>query len=258
MSEYAETVKSLIADIRIAISLSTRIPVGPATPVAQGDIARATWALPLAGILVGLAGALVYWLATRAHLQPEPAAMLALAATMLTTGAMHEDGLADAIDGFGGGKTREQKLEIMRDSRIGAFGACALIASVILRWSAMEAIADPRQVAIALVVAHAAARAPLPLFMRLVPPARPDGLSSGAGQPPAQSVIIALALGIICLLFGFRGNATIITALVVLAAAALLLAGLARKQIGGQTGDVLGALEQICEVAVLTIASSLF
>ena len=91
--------------------------------------------------------------------------------------------------------------------------------------------------------------------MRLIPPARPDGLSSGAGQPPPQSAIIALALGIVCLLLGFGGNRTM-TAIVVLAAAALLLASLVRKQIGGQTGDVLGALEQVCEVAVLLIATT--
>jgi adenosylcobinamide-GDP ribazoletransferase len=224
--------------------------------VAEGDIARASWALPVAGILVGLTGAIVYWLAIRLHLQPEPAAMLALGATILVTGAMHEDGLADAADGFGGGKTAEQKLEIMRDSRIGAFGACALIVSIVLRWSSLAAIADPRLVAIALIVAHAAARAPLPLLMRALPPARTDGLSAGAGPPPPQSVVIALALGIVCLLFGFGVSGTM-TALVALVAAALALARVAKKQIGGQTGDVLGALEQVCEAAVLAIASSL-
>jgi adenosylcobinamide-GDP ribazoletransferase len=175
---------------------------------------------------------------------------------MLITGAMHEDGLADAADGFGGGRTREQKLEIMRDSRIGSFGACALIVSIILRWSALAAIADPRQVAIALVTAHAAARTPLPLFMRLIAPARTDGLSVGAGQPPPQSVIIAIVLGVVCLLFGFKVSGTMIV-LVTLTVAVLLISWLAKKQIGGQTGDVLGALEQVCEAAVLTVASSL-
>ena len=255
MTDYAETVRSLIADLRIAVSLSTRIPLGPAAPTLEGDIARASWALPAAGILVGLAGAIVYWLATRLRLQPEPAAMLALAATILITGAMHEDGLADTADGFGGGKTREDKLAIMRDSRIGAFGACALIVSIVLRWSALAAIADPRLVAIALVVAHASARAPLPLFMRLLPPARTDGLSVSAGQPPPQSVVIAIALGLACLLSGFGLRGTMIS-LLVLAAAILLIAHLSRKQIGGQTGDVLGALEQVCETAILLIATA--
>ena len=256
MTDYADTVKNLLADMRMAISLSTAFPAGPAIGVAEGDIARASWAFPVAGVLVGLVGAIVYWLATQMHLQPEPAAMLAVGATIVTTGAMHEDGLADTADGFGGGKTRDDKLAIMRDSRIGTFGACALVVSIILRWSSLAAIADPRLVAIALVVAHAAARAPLPLFMRVLPPARADGLSAGAGQPPPQSAVIALALGIVCLLFGFGLRGTMI-ALLTLALAALVLARAAQKQIGGQTGDVLGALEQICEAALLAIASSL-
>jgi len=256
MTDHIETVRSLIADLRTAISLATRIPIGPTAPVATGDIARATWALPVAGVVVGLAGAIVYWLAIRLRLQPEPAAMLALAATILITGAMHEDGLADTVDGFGGGKMPDDKLAIMRDSRIGAFGACALVVSIILRWSTLVTIADPRLVAIAFVVAHAAARAPLALFMRLLPPARTDGLSVSAGQPPPQSAVIAIALGLVCLLFSFSLRGTMI-ALFTLAAAVLLIAHLARKQIGGQTGDVLGMLEQICEAAVLAIASSL-
>ena len=231
MSDYAETMRSLLADIRIAISLSTRIPVGPMAGVAEGDIARASWALPVAGLLVGLVGAIVYWLAARVHLQPELAAMLALGATILTTGAMHEDGLADTADGFGGGETAEQKLQIMRDSRIGTFGACALVVSIILRWSALEAISDPRQVAIALVVAHAAARAPLPLFMRLVPPARADGLSVGAGQPPPQSAVIAIALGIVpdnVLARQFRDAAGIVNQMIARAASEVefMVAGL--------------------------------
>jgi adenosylcobinamide-GDP ribazoletransferase len=256
MTDAAETTRSLLADLRTAIALSTRIPIGPAAPAADGDIARASWALPVAGIVVGLIGATIYWLAIRLHLQPEPAAMLALVATMLVTGAMHEDGLADAADGFGGGKTREQKLAIMRDSRIGAYGACALVASIVLRWSTLAAVADPHLVAIALVTAHAAARAPLALFMRALPAARTDGLSGSAGQPPPQSAVLAIAIGVICLLFGFGIGGTAI-ALLTLAAIALVLARIARNQIGGQTGDVLGALEQLCEAALLAIASSL-
>ncbi|WP_338320010.1 adenosylcobinamide-GDP ribazoletransferase, partial [Bradyrhizobium ottawaense] len=114
-------------------------------------------------------------------------------------GALHEDGLADTADGLGGGRTRERKLEIMRDSRIGTYGVCALILSFGLRWSALAAIADPLLVAFALCAAHAAARAGVPAFMSLVPPARPDGLSASAGSPPGRSVAIAFALGTLAL-----------------------------------------------------------
>src|SRR5262249_41157698 len=133
MPEYVETLKSLITDLRIGISLCTRLPVGPAAP-ADGAIARASWSFPVAGILVGLAGALAYRIAIRLNVAPIPAAALALAATMALTGAMHEDGLADSFDGLGG-RTREQKLDIMRDSRLGTFGMLALVITLLLRWS---------------------------------------------------------------------------------------------------------------------------
>ena len=256
MTDYKENLQNLIADLRIGMSLCTRFPVGPSETVGEGDVARASWTFPIAGLLIAFAGALVYWIAARVNAAPQPAAALVLAATLLLTGAMHEDGLADTADGLGG-KTREQKLQIMRDSRIGTFGACALIISLLLRWSTIVDIADPRFVATALISAHVAARACLPAFMHLVPLARTDGLSSGAGQPPFPSVIAALLLGIICLLFTFGPTGTVVTLLMLLLAA-LILARLAISQFGGQTGDVLGAMEQIAEVIVLVVAASLF
>src|SRR4051794_2377955 len=130
MSDYKESLQNLVADLRIGISLCTRLPVCPSSTIGDGEIARASWTFPIAGLLVGLAGAIIYWIAVRANVAPQPAAALAIAATLLLTGAMHEDGLADAADGFGG-KTREQALQIMRDSRIGTFGACALAISLL-------------------------------------------------------------------------------------------------------------------------------
>lgn len=253
---YFELLQRTVADIRIAVSFSTILPVGPAKPVDNGEAARASWALPVAGLVVGLIGAIVYALAHRVGLPAEAAAVLALAATILVTGALHEDGLADTLDGLGGGRGREQKLEIMRDSRIGTYGACALIVSITLRWTALATIAEPAAVAAALLVAHAAARAALPLFMCLIPPARPDGLSAGAGLPPSQSAIIAAGLGILCLLIGF-GPAKAITGLILLSICALVWGVIATRQIGGQTGDILGALEQVGEIVVLLIAAAL-
>jgi adenosylcobinamide-GDP ribazoletransferase len=252
---YLELLEKIISDIRIAVSLSTILPVGPPKPLDDGEIARASWALPVAGLVVGLAGALAYAIAHRAHLPPEVAAMLALAATILFTGALHEDGLADTADGLGGGDTRERKLEIMRDSRIGTYGASALVLSIMLRWSALQAIADPSAVAGALLAAHAVARACLPTFMRLVPLARAEGLSADAGQPSSQSAAIAAGLGILCIVIGF-GPGKAIMALILLSFCALIWAMIATRQIGGQTGDVLGALEQIAESLVLLIAAA--
>jgi len=120
----------------------------------------------------------------------------------------------------------------MRDSRIGTYGTCALILSLMLRWSTLAEIAEPRLVAVALIAAHVSARAVLPIVMSFVPPARADGLSSGAGQPPQQSAAIALALGTICLLFSF-GPSGALMALLALGAIGLLLTRLAIKAIGG-------------------------
>ena len=253
---YLELFASIMTDVRIAVSLSTILPVGPANSLGGAEVARASWALPVAGLVVGLAGAAVYAIAHRIGLHAEAAAILALAATILITGALHEDGLADALDGLGGGKSREQKLEIMRDSRIGTYGACALILSITLRWSALAAIAEPATVAVALLIAHAAARAALPAFMSLIPPARSDGLSAGAGQPPLQSALIAAGLGILCLVIGF-GPGKAIMALLLLSVGALIWGFIATRQIGGQTGDILGALEQAGEIVVLLMAAAL-
>ncbi|MGY2934738.1 hypothetical protein ACVWZ6_004340 [Bradyrhizobium sp. GM6.1] len=134
--------RDVIADLRMAASFVTILPVALSKPAADGAVARATWALPVAGLLVGLAGALVYKVASLLGLSPNLAALLALAATALVTGALHEDGLADTADGLGGGRTRERKLEIMRDSRIGTYGVCG--ADPVVR-PALERARDDRQ-----------------------------------------------------------------------------------------------------------------
>ncbi|MDA9449842.1 MULTISPECIES: adenosylcobinamide-GDP ribazoletransferase [unclassified Bradyrhizobium] len=255
MMPRAELLKDIVADLRMAVSFVTILPMASSKPAADGTVARATWALPVAGLLVGLAGAFVYKVAIRFGLTPNIAALLALASTALITGALHEDGLADTADGLGGGRTRERKLEIMRDSRIGTYGVCALILSFGLRWSALAAIADPLLVAFALCAAHAAARAGVPAFMSLVPPARPDGLSASAGSPPGRSVAIAFALGTLALALAL-GPGKALVGLILLSLAGLLLARLAVRQIGGQTGDILGAFEQIGEILILLVAAS--
>ncbi|MCK1291133.1 adenosylcobinamide-GDP ribazoletransferase [Bradyrhizobium sp. 30] len=247
--------RDVIADLRIAASFVTILPVAPSKPAADGAVARATWALPVAGLAVGLTGALVYAIASRFGLAPNLAALLALAATALVTGALHEDGLADTADGLGGGRTRERKLEIMRDSRIGTYGVCALILSFGLRWSALATIANPWTVALALCAAHTAARAGLPAFMSQVAPARPDGLSASAGSPPGRSVAIAFAVGILALVLAL-GPGKALVSLILLALSGLMLARLAIRQIGGQTGDILGAFEQTGEILILLVAAA--
>src|SRR6267154_651601 len=113
----------LLDELRVAVAFYTRLPVAQPTPVDGAALARAAWAAPLVGVLIGALGALAYWIAYRLNLPPLVAATLAVGATLLLTGCLHEDGLADTADGFGGGATRAQILDIMRDSRIGTSGA---------------------------------------------------------------------------------------------------------------------------------------
>jgi adenosylcobinamide-GDP ribazoletransferase len=244
----------LARDLNVALSFCTRLPVPHAIAATGADVARACWALPIAGALVGAIGALVYCLAATAALPAFPAAALAVAATVLATGALHEDGLADVADGFGGGATRERKLEIMGDSRLGTYGACALVLSLLLRISAIADITQPALVAAALLAAHIGARAVMPAVMWFVPPAKPNGLSASAGLPPVASVVLAAIFGAAALGIGLGPGPGAIAILVVLVGAAAV-ARLSIAQIGGQTGDVLGAVEQVSEILILLVAT---
>jgi adenosylcobinamide-GDP ribazoletransferase len=240
-------------ELKASIVFCTRLPLLRATPLAGGAIAKAVWAFPMAGVVVGVIGAVVYALAHKLGLPAWPAAALAVAATMLVTGCLHEDGLADTADGFGGGQTREQKLEIMHDSRIGVYGVCALTMSLLLRVGALASLPSAHAVVWALIASHAAARAAMPVLMLVLPPARSDGLAFDAGRPPGEAVagaaVISFLVLAVCLHFGHG-----LLALIVLAVIVALMAWLAKRQIGGQTGDVVGALEQASEIAILLVA----
>ncbi len=188
-----------VEELKAALVFCTRLPLFRAMPVAGAALGKAAWAFPLAGLVVGLIGAAVYALAHRFGLPAWPAAVLAVAATLLVTGALHEDGLADTADGFGGGNSREQKLAIMRDSRIGTYGVCALTVALLLRVAALASLPSAHAVVWALIAAHVAARATMPALMLMLPPARSDGLSHDAGQPAGASAAAAAAIGFVVL-----------------------------------------------------------
>jgi adenosylcobinamide-GDP ribazoletransferase len=275
LGDWGEWIGARIAEFSASIHFLTRLPLprhdaagtagapgaadtgaadtGTAAGPAGAKLAQAAWAFPLAGFVVGLIAAITYAVAHKLVLFAWPAAALTLVATLLVTGALHEDGLADTADGFGGGDTRERKLAIMRDSRIGTYGVCALIISLLIRADAIASLTDPVLVAPALLAAHVGARAVLPWVMFLVPAARTDGLGFAAGQPSGAGVAIAGGLGFLALLFCL-GLAHALIALVVLAIVVALVCWLAARQIGGHTGDVLGAVEQVSEIVILLVA----
>jgi adenosylcobinamide-GDP ribazoletransferase len=238
----------------LATSLLTRLPVG-AGAAEGGAIAAAGWAFPLVGAGIGALAAIAFLIAETVGLPELPAALLAVAAGIALTGAFHEDGLADTADGFGGGADRAEKLAIMRDSRHGTFGILALVLSVTLRAAALAALGDPIHAGLALIAAHAASRGALPPIMRLLSPARPDGLGAAAGRPSLTIAFAAAAIGgavALVMLGPFAGA----VALAPTGGAVALAAILAQRQIGGYTGDVLGFCQQLGEIIMLLAAAA--
>jgi adenosylcobinamide-GDP ribazoletransferase len=242
--------RETIDDCKVALRFLTRMPVRHGAPWRDGALAASVAAFPLVGALVGAAGALVFALASWLGLPPPLAALLAVAAQILLTGGLHEDGLADLADGFGGGRTRADKLRIMRDSRLGSFGALALILALLARIAALTALAAPALAGAALIGAAAVSRAGLAAVMASLPRARDDGLAAGAGRP--HPLRAAAAAGIAALLaFAVLAPGMAAAGLVAASGALLIVALLARHQIGGYTGDVLGAAQQLAEIAFL-------
>jgi adenosylcobinamide-GDP ribazoletransferase len=241
-------------EFAIAASVLTRFPVA-AEAAEPGAIAAAGWAFPLVGGGIGALCAAAFFAAGLLGLPVGPAVLLAVAAGVAATGALHEDGLADTADGFGGGGTRDRKLAIMRDSAHGTYGVVALVLSVGLRAAAIATIRDPVFVGLALIAAHAASRAALPPAMLLLSPARVDGLGAAAGRPSRMTAIAAALIGV-AIALATLGPLTGALALF-LAGGAVTLAGmLARRQIGGYTGDVLGFFQQIGEIVILLVAAA--
>lgn len=246
----------LLHDLRACGSFFTRLPFG--YPQTKRPFADAMWAAPVIGAGIGLGVAAMLSAALGLGLPPGAATALALTVGILLTGALHEDGLADVADGFGGGRDRAAKLAIMKDSRIGTYGALALGLSLLARWSALGGLAHAPagKLVFVLAAAHAASRALLAPLMHALPSARETGLSAGVGAVGSGTAVAALCLGGAALLP--LGLSFTFAAIFLLALVFLGLAFLAKQQIGGQTGDVLGALQQGGEIAVLLIAAAFF
>ncbi len=238
--------RELIRDILSALGLLTRFPVN----LTEAPAPRAAWAWPLAGLLVGLlaagGGAFGLWLG----LVPGVVAALVLAIEAAATGGLHEDGLADCADGFWGGRDKARRLEIMKDSRVGSYGVLALGIVLLARWAALTALIGTGQWGV-IIAAAAMSRAPMAVLMAALPNARGSGLSASHGAPSAmvaaQAVGVALLAGLIC-------GAPVLPMALAMAVATGAVAALAKAKIGGQTGDVLGAVQQMALVAGLAFA----
>lgn len=236
-----------------AIIFLTRVPIPTRRPPAP--LPRAVVWFPVVGALVGaLVGGIAVGLGELTT--PTVAAAVAVTAGMLVTGAFHEDGLADLADAVAGGATRERRLEILKDPRHGTYGVAALCASIVVRVAALGAlVADgPRAALLGAIAAHALGRG-VAVAAMAIPAAGPSGLGAdytravGTVRSLAGLVLGVLALGVAA------GRWT-----PVVAAAALVAAGavvrVAHRAVGGVTGDVLGALEQVAEATTLVALSA--
>lgn len=240
----------LLHEGKVAVIFLTCLPVRADRPVTPADLAASAPFFPLAGAGLGLVSALAFAGAVALGLPPLLGATLAIVTLVLLTGALHEDGLADTADALGGGSDPASRLEIMRDPRTGSFGALALVLAVLLRVGALAALAEPALVLAASIGAGALSRSPLPVMMRLLPAARQDGLAAGAGRPVGPRAVATVVLG--ALIAGMAlGPVAGIAALLLTAGAASALGALAVRQLGGVTGDVLGAVQQTSEILVL-------
>lgn len=252
--------RSVAVDLACCVRFYSRLPV-PALPFEQNAHAlpsfpRLVRLIPVAGLVIGLLPAALLGLGLHLNLGPWIAATLAVAAMVLTTGALHEDGLADLADSCGA-STRERRLDIMRDSRIGSFGAAALALALALRIGALATLADRDQSAAiaALLIVAALSRTAGLVPLVFLPPARKDGVSRAVGQPARDTFWLAAGMaGSIALALGALAGLPPLGIVLMLALSGLsgvALAGFASRHLGGQTGDVAGAAQQGAEIAAL-------
>ncbi len=226
-------------------------------PLPGGDAHRAAasaWAWPLVGAVVAALQIGLGSLALALGIPVWTSAGLALALGVILTGGLHEDGLADCADGFWGGHTRERRLEILKDSRVGSYGVLAMIFAMGLRWSLLAALLTVAP--LALIAAAMLSRASMAVLMARLPFAREDGLANHVGRPPQVAALLAVGLALLggCIFAGFWVG-LLVAGLVVATVASV--AALARAKIGGQTGDVLGMGQVLGEIAALLTLAAL-
>lgn len=247
--------RNLFNDLLIALSLLTRLPVPQADwSNARRPPARAAWAYPLVGLVVGCLAAAIGLVAEALHVGPMIVAALMLAVLSITTGAMHEDGLADCTDGFWGGWEKARRLEIMQDSAIGAYGVLALILTFALKWGSVSALlASTGTTPWIILIPAIMSRAAIVVVMQLLPNAKGDGLSAKTGKPgkPAMFGAIGLSVGVAVL-----APTNFFVLICVMGLSAFVVGLVAARKIGGQTGDVLGATQVVTEVALLITLSA--
>ncbi len=245
-----------LAELVHALRFLTRLPVPFSRTITPPPLNQTMRMFSVAGAGIGLMIAVVLLAGKQLQLPVMLAAVLAVAAGMVVTGALHEDGLADTADGLGGGKTRERRLDIMRDSRIGSYGTLALIVAVGARVSCYATLLPLAPVALIMVVAacQSFSRALMVDLLWATPPARSEGASAYAGQPSQSVALLAILIGLLLTLVAgyFTSFENAILALALGLGVTAGIRWLALRLIGGQTGDICGAVQVTSEVMMLS------
>lgn len=252
MSDFEDRLRRLSDDTLTALAFFSRVPID--APAGALDIRRAAAGWPLAGLILAAGPAAVIVVCGGFGLPLFVSAFLALATGVLMTGAFHEDGLADMFDGCAHGRSADERLAIMRDSRLGTFGAVALMFVLLIKGSALAALAaDASDAVLALLTVAIVSRVAALWHWSATPPARAYGMAASAGKPDAATLQIGAVAGlaaIIAMLLGF-GLAAVL-ALALAGIATLALSSFADRRIGGHTGDTIGAVQQVAEALLLT------
>ncbi|MEM8839454.1 MAG: adenosylcobinamide-GDP ribazoletransferase [Pseudomonadota bacterium] len=246
-----------IQHLFLSVQFLSRLPV-PATaePDETFDFRKSVWAFPIAGLLISLPAVSVVGSAHFVGLPASVCVVLGIVVQVLVTGALHEDGLADVCDGFGGGQIRRRKLAIMKDSAVGTYGVLALIAAFSLRWALLVHLmaVDLLTLVVGFLVANVLSRAVQVAFWHSLPAASRHSLAYRIGRPERQVVVLALMIAIV-IAGGLSALTFAVTGFVLGLCGAIVVAFVFRRiclrQIRGQTGDTLGAVQVLSEVACL-------
>jgi adenosylcobinamide-GDP ribazoletransferase len=258
MSDWPQP-PEILAAIARALRFYSRLPV-PTAPGEQDakpelDFVAMAPAVPLAGAIIGAVSALALAVAHSLGLDGITGATLAVTCSIVVTGALHEDGLADTADGFFARAAVTRRLEIMRDSRIGSFGALALILATLIRIAliAQLSLFGTGAACAALMAAGAMSRAAGLMPLMLLLPARREGAGAEAGHLPVavftHTLMIGGGVALLLCLIGHLGIVRGVAACLAALAASRGTCALAEQKIGGQTGDVAGAAQIVCEIA---------
>ena len=255
LARVRQPLTSLAANLRFYSRLQIPAWLGKHIEARGFDLASDVALVPLAGAMIGVCGALGLALAWGLGLSAPLCALVAISILVLVTGGLHEDGLADVADGFGGGADKAQKLEIMKDSRLGTYGALALGLSLTARIMLLATIAEHSfaQAAPVLIGAAGVSRFAGLIPMILLKPTT-DGLGASLTRPGASGLRIGAVLALIAALLPMLAGAdfgAVLAALAFALVAVYALTRVADRQIGGQTGDVAGAAQQLAEIAFL-------